>query len=188
VTEQFLFPGDMAKPDSPIFTVMDLSVAVARAQVPEAEAGQVRAGQACSFTPADRPAATHAGRVSVVNQAVDPARRTIETWCEIPNRKRELRAGVFGSLAIVTGVTPNAVVVPLAAVQFAEGTRRGTVLVVGANHTAVKKEVETGQVFDGKVQILSGLEPGAPAIVEGGYGLPENTRVQVQSAPEENKP
>ncbi|MCL5743824.1 MAG: biotin/lipoyl-binding protein, partial [Acidobacteria bacterium] len=32
ITEQFMFPGDMAKPENPIFTVMDLSVAVARAQ------------------------------------------------------------------------------------------------------------------------------------------------------------
>ena len=190
ITEQFLFPGDMAKPDAPIFTVMDLSVAVARAQIPDSEAGQVRKGQACSFTPADHSEASFAGRVSVVNQAVDPARRTIETWCEIPNPQGALRAGVFGSLAVVTGVTPNSIVVPAAAVQFAEGSKKGTVLVVGDKSIAVKKDVETGQVFDGKVQILSGLEAGAAVIIQGGYALPENTQVRVQGAPapEEKKP
>src|SRR5690606_27551520 len=53
ITEQFLFPGDMAKPDTPIFTVSDLSVAVARAQVPEANAGDVRRGEKCSLLSSD---------------------------------------------------------------------------------------------------------------------------------------
>ena len=53
ITDQFLYPGDMAKPDVPIFTVMDLSVAVARAQVPENEASPIRLGQLGAF---------HAGR------------------------------------------------------------------------------------------------------------------------------
>ena len=35
VTAQNVYPGDMAKPDAVMFTVMDLSVVVARAQVPE---------------------------------------------------------------------------------------------------------------------------------------------------------
>jgi HlyD family secretion protein len=44
VSEQFMYAGDMAKPDSPIVTVMDLSIAVARAQVPESEAGAIQVG------------------------------------------------------------------------------------------------------------------------------------------------
>lgn len=182
VTEQFLFPGDMAKPDAPIFTVMDLSVAVARAQVPEAEAGALRVGQACRFTPSDNAAVSFDGRVTVVNQAVDPARRTVETWCEILNPRRALRGGVFGSARIVTGVAAKSVVVPLAAVQFIEGTRKGSVMLIGAKNAAVKKEVETGEIFDGKVQIKAGLSGGESVIVEGGYGLPEGAEVRLREA------
>jgi multidrug efflux pump subunit AcrA (membrane-fusion protein) len=185
ITEQFMFPGDMAKPDAPMFTVMDLGVAVARAQVPEGEAAAVRTGAQCTFTPADGGGVSHDGRISMVNQAVDPARRTIEVWCEIRNPKRALRGGAFGQVAIVTGVDANSVVVPLAAVQFVEGTKKGLVMVAGDKSLAVKKEVETGEVFDGKVQIISGLKAGEMAIVLGGYGLPEGTQVRIQ---EEKKP
>jgi RND family efflux transporter MFP subunit len=180
-----MFPGDMAKPDAPMFTVMDLGVAVARAQVPEGEAAAVRTGAPCVFTPADGGGVSHDGRISMVNQAVDPARRTIETWCEIPNPKRALRGGAFGQVAIVTGVAANSVVVPLAAVQFVEGTKKGVVMVAGDKSVAVKKEVETGEVFDGKVQITGGLKAGEMAIVQGGYGLPEGTQIRIQ---EEKKP
>ncbi|MBI4876654.1 MAG: efflux RND transporter periplasmic adaptor subunit [Acidobacteria bacterium] len=180
ITEQFMFPGDMAKPDAPIFTVMDLAVAVARVQIPEAEAAAVRSGAACTFVPADAAGTSFAGRISVVNQAVDPARRTVECWCEIPNSKRALRAGAFGQAAIVTGIAPDSIVVPVAAVQFVEGTPKGVVMVAGAKGLAVKKEVETGDIFDGKVQIRTGLNAGDSVIVQGAYGLAEGTQVRVQ--------
>ena len=180
ITEQFLYPGDMAKPDAPVFTVVDLSVAVARAQVPEADAAGVRSGQECAFTSVDSGGASHSGRVSVVNQAVDPARRTVEVWCEIPNPRYALRAAAFGEVRIATAVEPRAVAVPLAAVQFVEGTRRGTVLVVDDRRLARHREVETGHVADRKVQIKRGLKGGEWVVIEGGYGLPDETQVQFE--------
>ncbi|MCL5287159.1 MAG: efflux RND transporter periplasmic adaptor subunit [Acidobacteria bacterium] len=190
ITEQYVYPGDMAKPDSPIFTVMDLSVAVARAQVPEAEIAGVTAGKTCAFENADRPDAKAQGRVSVVNQAVDPARRTVEVWCELANARASLRAGEFGSLTIVTGAAPRSVVVPKEAVQFLEGTRKGFVMLVGADKHAKRVEVEGGEIFSGKVQIKQGLKAGDTVIIEGGYGLPDGAEVRVfdEKKPAEKKP
>lgn len=190
VTEQYVYPGDMAKPESPIFTVMDLSVAVARAQVPEAEVSHVSIGKACSFENSDRPDAKAQGRVSVVNQAVDPARRTVEVWCEIPNAGTARRAGEFGALTIVTGMEAKSVVVPKEAVQFEEGMRKGFVMVVGADKHAKKVKVEAGESFSGKVQIKQGLKAGDTVIIEGGYGLPDGTEVRVfeEKNPERQKP
>jgi HlyD family secretion protein len=185
ITEQFMFAGDMAKPDASLFTIMNLSVAVARAQIPESEAAAVRAGQSCSFVPSDDRAASFSGRVSMVNQAVDPMRRAIEAWCEIPNPRRVLRGGVFGQVIFVTGIAPKSVVVPLTAVQLIEGTMKGFVMVAGEKGTAVKKEVEIGEVFEGRVQIKTGVTAGDSVIVQGAYGLPDGTQIRVQ---EERKP
>ncbi|HEV8385931.1 MAG TPA: efflux RND transporter periplasmic adaptor subunit [Candidatus Acidoferrales bacterium] len=178
ITEQFSYPGDMAKPESPIFTVMDLAVAVARAQVPEVDVRGVSIGKFCAFENADRPGTRAQGRVSVVNQAVDPARRTVEVWCEIPNGPAALRAGEFGALTIITGVDAKSVVVPKEAVQFVEGTHKGFVMLVAGN-TAKRVDVETGESYAGKVQIKQGLKAGDTVIVEGGYGLEDGTEVRV---------
>lgn len=178
VTEQFLFPGDMAKPDTAIFSVADLSVAVARAQVPESNASDVRRGEACSLYPSDRPATAFSGSVTVVNRAVDPSRRTVEVWCEIPNSRQQLRAGVFGAVVIVTGSIQKAVVVPIPAVQFEEGSSKGAVLVVDSARKASKRQVETAPAGDGKVALLSGVRAGETVIIEGGYGLPEGASVK----------
>jgi HlyD family secretion protein len=185
ITEQFMFPGDMAKSDAPIFTVMDLSSVVARAQVAEVDAAGVRNGQACAFVPTDGGGASFDGRISMINQAVDPARRTVEAWCEIPNSKRALRGGAFGQLTIVTGIDLKSLVVPAAAVQFIEGTRKGFVMVVGEKGVATKKDVETGEAFEGNVQIKNGLAAADTVIIQGGYGLPEGTKIRIQ---EEKKP
>jgi len=179
IVEQFMYTGDMAKPDAPIFTVMDFSSASARAQIPEDQAGALRIGQACYFTPADSPVTTYEGISSVVNRAVDPARRTIEVWCEIPHPGSALRAGVFGNATIITGTAPESVLVPLPAVQFQEGTRNGFVMVIDAKHAARKREVETGEIANNMVQIIKGLSPGELVIVEGGYGLPDGTEVRL---------
>jgi multidrug efflux pump subunit AcrA (membrane-fusion protein) len=177
ITEQFQFPGDMAQPGTPSFTVMDLSVVIARAQVPEAQIGAVRTGQACRFKPADPNQGPADGRVTVINKAVDPARRTVEVWCEIQNGARKLRANVFGNLETSTG-TSSGVSVPQAAVQFAEGSRSGIVMVVDQKNTAHKREIEAGETVDGQVQILKGVNAGEIVVTEGGYGLPEGAEVR----------
>jgi HlyD family secretion protein len=181
ITEQFMFPGDMAKPENPIFTVMDLSVAVARAQVPEAQAAGIRRGQACSFESIDGTVAASGGHITVVNTAIDPAKRTVEVWCEIPNSGHKIRAGAFGNTTILTGTAAQATVVPLPAVQFSEGTKAGSVYVVDDKRIAHKVEVETGARDEGRVQITKGVNPGDSVVVEGGYGLPDGTQVQVQT-------
>jgi HlyD family secretion protein len=178
IVEQFMYPGDMAKPDAPIFTVIDLSASVARAQIPEAESGGVAIGQRCLFSPTDSPGAAFEGKVSMVNLAVDPARRTVEVWAEILRNEKELRAGVFGRVRIVTGTVTAAVVVPLTAVQFEEGTRRGIVMVVDPQNIAHQRKVETGEKTGDAVRIIDGVAPGELVVAEGGYGLPDGTEVR----------
>ncbi len=177
ITEQFMYPGDMAKPDLPLFTVVDLSAGVAHAQVPESQAGKIVRGQTCTFTGPEASAAALAGKITVVNQAVDPERRTVEVWCEIPNTKRILKAGVFGKVTILVGTASDAVVVPQAAVEFQEGSFHGKAYVVDQQHIARLRQVEAVPIDGERVRIRQGITPGETVIVQGGYGLPDGTKV-----------
>lgn len=180
LTEQFLYPGDIARPDSPLFTLMDIATAVARGQVPEIDAAAIRAGQACRFAPTDRSETEFAGRITVVTRTVDPGRRTVEAWCEIPNHAGRLLPGAFGDLSVVVGQAPQSVVVPVVAVEFNEGTRKGSVVVVDAQNVAHRKDVVGGELFDGKLQVKQGLAAGERVVVVGGYGLPDGTAVRIE--------
>ena len=178
LTEQFQYPGDMANPATPTFTVMDMATVTARAQIPETSAAAVQRGQKCTFTGADANIEAATGRITVVNRAVDSARRTVEAWCEIANPPASLRAGVFGSVAIETASIRGAIVVPTPAVQVNEGTDTGIVLVVDSKRIAHKREVKLGSRNTDRVQILSGVQPGEPVVIEGGYALPDGTEVK----------
>jgi multidrug efflux pump subunit AcrA (membrane-fusion protein) len=182
ITEQFMYPGDMAKPDMPVFTVMDLSIAIARAQVPESDARRVARGQACIFSTPGEPGVSAKGTISIVNQAVDAARRTVEAWCEIPNPQRSLRAGVFGAVTVSIGMVAHAIVVPESAVQFKEGSNKGTSFVVDQQHVAHLREVEATPIAGGKVQVVHGIQAGETVITEGGYGLPDGAQVTLAEA------
>jgi multidrug efflux pump subunit AcrA (membrane-fusion protein) len=179
ITDQTMYPGDMANPGSPMFQIMDLSVVNARAQVPETAAQNVRQGQPCIFTPSDVTAGAAPGRIITITQAVDPQRRTIEVWCQIPNAAAKLQGNVFGSVSIVSGHLQNATVIPVTAVQFKEGTRSGTVLVVDDKMIGHLRDVQTGEIAGSVVPILNGLQPGETVVVEGSYGLPDKTQLQI---------
>jgi multidrug efflux pump subunit AcrA (membrane-fusion protein) len=107
----------------------------------------------------------------------------VEVWCEIPNGEARLRAGVFGTVEFVTGRLEHAVMAPVAAVQFEEGTRKGFVMVAGADGKAHRRSVETGAEQGGRVPVLKGLKAGEAVIVEGGYGLPDGTAVKLAEGP-----
>jgi RND family efflux transporter MFP subunit len=183
ITEQFMFPGDMARPDAPVFTVSDLSKEVARAQIPESDSSPIQTGQACAFLPgsslggAGDAAVRYEGKVTVVNRSADPARRTVEIWCEIARPPATLHPGVFGDVAIVTG-RQKGVTVPREAVQFNEGTRTGWVMIVeGA--IAHKREIEADASTGARVRILKGLKGGESLVTEGVYGLDDNVHVKL---------
>ncbi len=185
VTEQTVYPGDMAKPDVPMFSIVDLSVAIARAQVDADSSGRVRVGQACSFAVKERTGTSSGqltGRITVVNQAVDPARNTVEVWCQIPNKNRQLKSGLFGSVTIAVGAVHAAVLVPSAAVEFEEGSDKGKVYVVDRDQVAHIRQVEAESGPDGSVRIVSGLVAGEVVIVNGEYGLPDSTQIRVSGS------
>jgi RND family efflux transporter MFP subunit len=180
ITEQFLYAGDMVKPDAPVFTVADMSVAVARAQVPETEVVAVQRGQAASFASEAAGDQPLPGKVIMVNQAVDPARRTVEVWCELPNTDGRLRDGVFGHVSIVTGRPTRRVLVPRAAVQASEGASEGTVFVVDEKSVAHKRDVKL-RGGDADRIAVEGVTAGETVVVAAGYGLPDGTTVKVEA-------
>jgi HlyD family secretion protein len=183
ITEQFQYPGDMAGPNTPTFTVMDLSTVTGRAQIPETSANAIERGQRCRFAGADSGVPVITGRITVVNRAVDPARRTVEVWCEITNPPAAVRAGVFGSVSVETASVRDAIVVPSPAVQVNEGTDTGVVFVVDQKRIAHKRDVTLGLRQADRVQIVSGIEPGELVVTEGGYALPDGTEVKTDSGP-----
>jgi len=92
---------------------------------------------------------------------------------------------VFGQATFITGRIPAAVVVPLAAVQFKEGTRTGTVMVVDAKNIAHQRDVQAGETMGDMVRIVEGVKSGETVVTEGSYSLPDGAQVKTGDAGKE---
>ncbi len=62
------------------------------------------------------------------------------------------------------------------------------VMIAGADNRAHLQAVQVGVVNAGNVQITSGVKAGQQVIVNGGYGLPDNTPIKIETIPTPEKP
>jgi multidrug efflux pump subunit AcrA (membrane-fusion protein) len=182
VTDRPLYAGEMATAGTPLLTVMDVTVLVAKAHLPQPQITGLSVGAPAQVmvpgfsTPVS-------GRVMLISPALDPGSTTVEVWIRIENKNKRLQPGTPVHVAVQSRAIPDALVVPAAAiVQNAGGGQH--VMVVGADNIARQREVKVGIESEGQAQILSGITAGAQIITVGAYAMDDGTHVRVVPAPD----
>jgi multidrug efflux pump subunit AcrA (membrane-fusion protein) len=180
VTDRPLYAGEMAAAGSPLLTVMDLSQVIARAHIPQPDAALLKVGDTATISVpgGNKP---FEGAVTVVSPALDPNSTTVEVWVQLKNPKQELKPGTSVVVSMLTETVPNAVVIPAAALLTAQDGGTSVMLVSADNH-AHQKSVQVGIRQGDQVQITDGLQAGDKVVASGTYGLPDNTKIQAESA------
>jgi hypothetical protein len=94
-----------------------------------------------------------------------------------------LRANGAAQITVFANSKTDAVVVPASSVTLeASNGNEGTVMVVDAESVAHEQKVAVGVRTPDKVEITSGLQGGETVVIEGNYGLPDGTKVEVSEA------
>jgi multidrug efflux pump subunit AcrA (membrane-fusion protein) len=167
--------GDMAAAGSPVFTIVDISRVVARANVPAAQAGSLRPGESAVVSSGD---VQLKGKVTVVSPAVDPSTTTLQVWVAAANPGEKLKLGSTVQVAINAGAIDDAIVVPVAALLSSdEGGEK--VMIAGTDGLAHEQKVEVGIRSGDDVQILSGVKAGDQVITQGGLGLDDKAKIEI---------
>ncbi len=180
IADRPLYAGEMASPGAPLVTVIDLSRVVARVNVPQADAAQVKVGQSAVIT---QPEAGQelSGKVTVVSPATDANTTTVQVWVQIENPGERLKPGTSVHAAIVVEELKDATIVPAAAIL--PGEEGGTaVLTVTSDSVAHKKPVKVGVREGDHVQIAEGVSPGEQVVVVGGLGVDDKAKVKIVPA------
>jgi HlyD family secretion protein len=178
VSERALNIGEMASTGTAVFSIVDISRVVARANVPVRDAASVRVGKTATIS---GPGGELIGKVTVVSPAVDPSTTTVEVWVEAVNSHEKMTPGTTVHISINAGEIPAALSIPAAAL-LASDDGGEKVMVAGADSLAHERKVEVGVRGGDDVQILSGIKVGDRVIVEGGLGLDDKARIQVGDA------
>ena len=182
VTDRPLYVGEMAAAGTPVLTVMDLDILVAKAHLPQAQIEGLPVGAPAQvFVPGLKDPVR--GTVMLVSPALDPGSTTVEVWVRVDNKAKLLKPGTPIHIAVKASTIPDALVVPASAVvQSAGGGKQ--VMVVGPDNVAHTHEVKTGVETNGQVQILSGLDAGMQVVTVGSYAMDDGTHVKVMTAPD----
>jgi multidrug efflux pump subunit AcrA (membrane-fusion protein) len=177
IADRPLNAGEMATPGTPLLTVMDISKIVARANVPQNQAGSVRIGQPATISQAGV-AEPVEGKVIVVSPAADANSTTLQVWVQADNPGETLKPGTSVHVAIMTEVLKAATVVPVSAIL--PGEEGGTAcLVIDSASVAHRRPVQLGVRDGNKVQILNGVRPGEEVVIVGGVGVDDKAKVKV---------
>lgn len=161
--------GRTAAAGQVLLQVADLATMWALLEVPEAEAGLVRPGQAVRITFEGMRGPFREAKVTRVSASVDPASRTVRVRVELPNRDRTLKAGAFLRAQVQVSADHDALLVPREAVQHAEG--RTLVFVKRADTLFEPVAVATGERAGALVEVVTGLEPGLEVATTGAFLL-----------------
>jgi RND family efflux transporter MFP subunit len=174
VTDRPYYAGETSAAGAPLLTVMDTSSVIARAHIPQSQAAYLKAGDAATVTaPGD---VNVPGKVTLVSPALDPNSTTVEVWVEAANPDGLLRPGTAANIAVVAQTLQSAIVVPVSALlKTPDGA--SVVMIVKDAH-AHQVAVDPGVRQGDRVQITKGLSGGETVIINGAYGLPDNTQVK----------
>ncbi len=186
VTDQFQFQGEYAAAGAKLVNIADLSEVIVKAPFPDTVAAHLRVGETALVTPAESPEQKLSGRVSLISPASDPTNRTIEIWVSLPNPNRRLRAGGAATVVFPTKTVSDAIVIPASAVTLdATNADKGVVMVVDKKMIAHETKVTIGIRTGNKIEITEGLQGDETVVIEGGYALPDGTKVQVAEEKDE---
>ena len=163
----------------PMFRIINTRKLELTVTVPSTEMDAVHIGQSLTFSTDAVRGKNFTGKVMFINPVVNEVDRSVKVVAEVENVSEQLKGGLFVKGRIITGKRTGILRVPRAALlSWDVAEKKGDVFVV-KGEIANRRTVQTGSVMGDFVQVTSGLSPGEPVVVRGGFNLKDGDRVSV---------
>jgi multidrug efflux system membrane fusion protein len=118
------------------------------------------------------------GKLSLVDNTVDPTTGTVRLKATFFNEDRRLYPGQFVNVVLTLGIDTQAIVVPSPAVQI--GQDKSFVYVAKPDGTVEMRTVKTGTTVESMTVIEDGLKPGEQVVTDGQLRLVPGAKYQVR--------
>jgi membrane fusion protein, heavy metal efflux system len=167
VTDRQVGPGQylQAGSSTPVYTIGDLATVWLVADVREVDAPLIEVGQAVEVRVLALPGKVFKARLTSVGSAVDPVTHRVPVRATIENHDGKLKPEMFASFSIITSGESAALAVPEEAVVREGDAAR--VWVVQQNNDLALRQIRTGRINNGMVEVLDGLKPGERIVTRG---------------------
>ncbi len=174
--------GEVVEAQQKLFTVADLSDVWVVGNVPEKDVQFIRKDQKVDVIVSAYPHAIVPGTITYVGDVLDPATRTMRLRVTVLNPDRLLKPEMFAIVRIYAASTPDALTVPLAAVQ--NGPTGKMVFVQRGTNDFEVRTVKLGNEQGEVVTVLDGVTVGEQVVTKGSFVLKsEMERHKIEPAP-----
>lgn len=182
VVEKHATLGELATPESTLFTIGDLGHVWIWIDVYERDLARVHLDDDVQVEVESFPGRAFSGEVTYLSPEVAPETRTVRARIDVDNRERLLRPGMFANVRLVdhhVEAAATAVAIPENALVRHGGKTLAFVPSLEAGrehdeHAAARFEarpVTLGRQEGGWVEVLSGVETGERVVTEGTFFL-----------------
>jgi membrane fusion protein (multidrug efflux system) len=144
--------------------------------VPENWVGNIHLGTKIQFTVKAFSEEKFLGVLQFISPTADPSTRNVKMKALVQNSHYRLKPGYFAEVTLQTGINPKALVIPESALFSQEGK---FFAFVAQDGIARLREVEPGLRFEGKVEILKGIQKGERVVTSGQEQLSDGMKVKV---------
>jgi RND family efflux transporter MFP subunit len=165
--------GQSVAPGMPCIQVVNFGSLKVKADLSESYSANVDQGDDAEivFPDINR---TLKSKVDYVAKAINPMTRTFGVEITLPS-DNNFRPNMVAVVRIVDYKKTNALVIPINAIQTADGKQYVFVAVQkGKTIVAQKRDVKAGPMYNGKAEIIEGLNPGDQLISTGYQDLNDN--------------
>ncbi|MGB7377013.1 MAG: efflux RND transporter periplasmic adaptor subunit [Rivularia sp. (in: cyanobacteria)] len=182
-------PGNLLQPGNELLKIGDFNRVKVEVQVSELELAKIRVGQSVQVRLDAFPNQTYSGTVSRISPAADPTARLVPVEVIIPNQDGKIGSGLLARVDFTSQQQAN-IVIPESALQKdrkssseenSQSNNQGKIFVLNSSEkpTVSAREVKIGKKVDGKVEILSGLQPGEKFVARSGEPLKDGASVRL---------
>lgn len=179
-----VYIGTLVQPTSaPLVTISQLDPIAISFTLPESELNALlaaqKAGDVAVAAGAVDGAGALQGKLSFVDNAVDPQNGTVKVKAVFPNAEQRLWPGQYVTVSTVVRQLKDAVVIPQASIIT--GAENKSVYLVDGGTTARQRRIEVVYAF-GEQAAIKGVQAGEPVVVDGKQNLRPGSKVRVSDA------
>ena len=174
--------GEVVETQQKLFTVADLSAVWVVGNVPEMDVQFIRKDQKVDVIVSAYPHAIIPGTITYLGDVLDPATRTMRLRVTVLNPELLLKPEMFATVLVYAALIPDALTVPIAAVQ--NGLTGKMVFVRRGTSDFEVRTVKVGSEQGEVVTVLEGVSAGEQVVTKGSFVLKsEMERHKIEPTP-----
>jgi cobalt-zinc-cadmium efflux system membrane fusion protein len=150
---------------TPMFTIADLRTVWVLANVSEADAGELKVGQAVEVKVLALPDRTFRSKIAWVAASIDPTTHRVSVRAELQNPEMLLKPQMSATVRLSHGTPQEVIAIPRSAVVY-DGSQAHCYVVDGS-HALVVRSVQVGRSQGPQIEVTSGLQAGERVVTRG---------------------